>query len=97
MRSGLEETLTDLSFKEDHAVSEQQQNLLFLHSKWTIWMVCNLQGREYCQLPFLLCIMPPGSGGPHGPHWSGRPFGSGRLRVSGWPRGFDGTMGLVGL
>ena len=45
MRSGLTILLTDLSFKEDYAVSEQQQNLLFLNSKWTIWMVCNLQGR----------------------------------------------------
>ena len=49
MRSGLAEMLTDLSFKEDHAVGEQQQNLLFLDSKWTIWMVCNLQGRESLQ------------------------------------------------
>ena len=47
MRSGLTDFLTDLSFKEDHTVSEQQQNLLFLNKRWTIWMVCNLQGRAY--------------------------------------------------
>ena len=47
MRSGLTDLLTDLSFKEDHSVSEQKQNLLFLNSKRTIWMVRNLQGWAY--------------------------------------------------
>ena len=46
MRLGLADFLTNLSFKEDHTVSQQQQNLLFFNWKWTIWMVCNLQGRE---------------------------------------------------
>ena len=38
--------ITKLIFKEDHAVGEQQQNLLFFNSEWTIWMVCNLRGME---------------------------------------------------
>ena len=46
MRSGLANFLTKLSFKEDRSVSEEQQNLLLLNSKWTIWMVCNLRGME---------------------------------------------------
>ena len=46
MRSGLANCLTKLIFKEDYAVSEQQQNLLFFNSEWTIWMVCNLRGME---------------------------------------------------
>ena len=45
-KSGLADLVTDLSFKEDHTVSEQQQDLLFFNWKWTVWMVCYLQGRQ---------------------------------------------------
>ena len=44
MKSGLADFVTDLSFKEDHKLCEQQQNLLFFHRERTIWMVCYLQG-----------------------------------------------------
>ena len=45
-RSGLAEISTNLSFKEDHGVGEQEQDLLFFHCKWAIWMVCYMQGRQ---------------------------------------------------
>ena len=37
------------SFKEDHGVGDQQQNLLLLHQKRAIWMVRHLQGRQSLQ------------------------------------------------
>ena len=47
-----ESFLTDLSFKEDYAISEQKQDLLFFDGHWEVWMVCNMSGREMiCDFP----------------------------------------------
>ena len=55
--SGLEVFLIDLSFKEDYAIGEQQQNLLLFHGPWSTWMVCYLQGDTiYVSLPKIILI-----------------------------------------
>ena len=47
--------LTDLSFKEDYAISEQKQDLLFFDGPWEIWMVCYMSGREMiCDFPGII-------------------------------------------
>ena len=50
-----ESFLTDLSFKEDYAISEQKQDLLFFDGHWEIWMVCYMSGREMiCDFPRII-------------------------------------------
>ena len=47
--------LTDLSFKEDYAISEQKQDLLFFDGQGGIRMVRYMSGREMiCDFPRII-------------------------------------------